>query len=404
MNKKYIMRIIPTKLFFICLLLYFVSINENLKACTSFAVYSNSGTIYYGMNFDYQHVEMRFSIAENNDLKYFHLEFNSNGYFSSTVGMNSKGLFSSCQMLYPEVNEWHYPGEDTIHIGQLYYLSLTNTGSVDTIVEYLQITGMKVIHTYGLTLHDIFADTSGNAIVLEVGNPDPLITEIQNQFLVMTNFPNSDFEGQPYYEVTGVGTDRYKAAYEYIESNIEDFNYEDAFETLQRTVQSSGSFATQCSFVFDPLNLNIFIVIERNFDKIWKVDLENSTIETYSGFDSYHNLVIDSQGVLASDLETIFTKLNATYNTGKNAISFAYPNPFNNHLNIEFEIDVPGHVILDIYDLNGQKIQTLIDEHYNHGSHNCIWQPEKITPGVYFYNLITGVKTETGKIIFIENL
>ena len=66
-------------------------------ACTSFAVYSNGPL--YGMNFDYSEVPIRFTIREFGDLSVFQMEFNVDGDYIPTVGMNSKGLFASCQML-----------------------------------------------------------------------------------------------------------------------------------------------------------------------------------------------------------------------------------------------------------------------------------------------------------------
>ncbi len=70
-------------------------------ACTSFAVYS--AETWYGMNFDYPEVELRFTLNRAGELKLFQMEFRQGDGFVPTVGMNSAGLFASCQMLYPEV-------------------------------------------------------------------------------------------------------------------------------------------------------------------------------------------------------------------------------------------------------------------------------------------------------------
>ena len=377
---------------------------SELIACTSFTVYVDSGNILYGMNFDYPEVEMKLSITANDTIKFFHLQFYNNGFYSSTVGMNSNGFFSSCQMLYPEVNEWHYPGEKEIDIGNLYYYSLISCDSAESIIQYFNITDTKLIHTYGITLHDIFADKYGNSFVMEVGDTNPLITEIQNNFLVMSNFPNSDFEGQPYTNVTGVGAQRYKDAYKYISDNLAGFDISDGIETLKRTIQSSGGYKTQCSFLFDPVNLEIYIIIKRDFDKIRKVDLVNKTIETYAGFDLYEKFNIDADGILVSELENVATskESNLSYNGFKRAYK-NYPNPFNKYVNIEFVLNSSDFVSVEIFDSYGQKVKTIINDILNSGRYNFKWHPEKLKSGVYYSRLTVGDKVKTYKILYLDN-
>jgi len=323
---------------------------SELLACTSFTVYADSNRVFYGMNFDYPEVEMKLSITESGDVKFFHFQFYSGGGFASTVGMNINGFFSSCQMLYPEVNEWHYPDVNEIDAGTLYYYSLIYCENAQSVVDDLLALPAELLHNYGLTLHDIFADKYGNAMVAEVGESGHLITEIQDNFLVMTNFPNNEFEGQPYTDVTGVGADRYKSAYEYISDNLADFDFDDGIETLKRSVQSSGGYPTQCSFLFDPLNLEIYVIVKRDFDRIWKVDLTNNYIETYYGFDFYKKIDIAADGILISELENIATSAESDlFQSGYTGNIRSYPNPFSTYTNIEFFSGSSNFVSIEIY-------------------------------------------------------
>lgn len=50
-----------------------------------------------------------------------------------------------------------------------------------------------------------------------------------------------------------------------------------------------------------------------------------------------------------------------------------YPNPFNPTTTIPYSLEKPGHVILSIYNIMGQKIRTLIDNHQSAGSHDVTW-------------------------------
>ena len=45
----------------------------------------------------------------------------------------------------------------------------------------------------------------------------------------------------------------------------------------------------------------------------------------------------------------------------------AYPNPFNPSVNIPFELATQAHVVLNIYDLKGQKVETLMDKFLSEG-------------------------------------
>jgi hypothetical protein len=50
------------------------------------------------------------------------------------------------------------------------------------------------------------------------------------------------------------------------------------------------------------INKEIFICLEGNFDKIWKVSLVNQSIETWRGFASFRREPIPAQGVSGADL------------------------------------------------------------------------------------------------------
>ena len=84
-------------------------------------------------------------------------------------------------------------------------------------------------------LHTIIADQSGDAFILEEGNNTNIVSPIQNDFIIMTNFPNVDFKEVNYNKVYGLGADRYICAHEYIYNNIHSFGINEAFEVLSKT-------------------------------------------------------------------------------------------------------------------------------------------------------------------------
>jgi hypothetical protein len=270
-------------------------------ACTSFAVYSDE--TFYGMNFDYPDVELRFTIRPSGDLKVFQMEFAQGDDFAPTVGMNSAGLFASCQMLFPEAPATTSPGPNGVYTWQLYREALFNFDSVHKVDEF--ISDKRVVHS-SVTLHDLFADPGGGAMVVEPGDGENVITRIKGDFIVMTNFPNGDFAGQSYEAVEGTGADRYKIVHENISQHSAAFDVNRGLETLEKAVLS-GEFSTQASMVFDPEKGQVYVALKRDFGKIWKVSIADETIETFAGFAKAEKIPLDASGVLASDLERMGT-------------------------------------------------------------------------------------------------
>jgi hypothetical protein len=67
-----------------------------------------------------------------------------------------------------------------------------------------------------------------------------------------------------------------------------------------------------------------------------------------------------------------------------------FPNPFNPTTHIEFAIPTEGRVTLNIFDILGRSISTLIDTHLSAGWHSVTWDASNIPSGQYFYRLDVG--------------
>ncbi len=74
-----------------------------------------------------------------------------------------------------------------------------------------------------------------------------------------------------------------------------------------------------------------------------------------------------------------------------------YPNPFNPLTTIKYNLHKPCNVILKIYNLSGQELETLVDGFQISGSHEISWQPRGLSSGIYFYRLKAGEHTESKK-------
>ncbi len=84
-----------------------------------------------------------------------------------------------------------------------------------------------------------------------------------------------------------------------------------------------------------------------------------------------------------------------------------FPNPFNPSTRLAYHLFKPTHVRLDVYDINGRKVITLIDAVQTAGWHDVNWngrdeRGNKSATGVYFYTISAINFTETKKMILME--
>jgi hypothetical protein len=79
-----------------------------------------------------------------------------------------------------------------------------------------------------------------------------------------------------------------------------------------------------------------------------------------------------------------------------------YPNPFNAATTISFNLPVSGHTSLEIYNLHGQLIETLMDGIHTAGEYNVVWNADDLPSGLYFYKLSVKDLTSTNKMTLIK--
>jgi predicted lipoprotein with Yx(FWY)xxD motif len=79
-----------------------------------------------------------------------------------------------------------------------------------------------------------------------------------------------------------------------------------------------------------------------------------------------------------------------------------YPNPFNPTTNISFEISNSADVRLDIYDILGHHVATVVNEKLPAGEYEYSWIPENLASGIYYYQLQTGDFRDVKKMVLLK--
>jgi hypothetical protein len=84
-----------------------------------------------------------------------------------------------------------------------------------------------------------------------------------------------------------------------------------------------------------------------------------------------------------------------------------YPNPFNPNTIIDFEVPSNQWVTLEIFNILGQKVKTLVDQYKDAGHYSILWDGTnnsgiKIASGVYFSRLLAGDRVEIKKMLLLK--
>jgi hypothetical protein len=79
-----------------------------------------------------------------------------------------------------------------------------------------------------------------------------------------------------------------------------------------------------------------------------------------------------------------------------------FPNPFNPRTTISFTIPTESHVTLEIFNVTGEKVATLVDGTRTAGLHLVPFDATGLSTGIYVYRLTAGDMRETRKMILLK--
>lgn len=92
---------------------------------------------------------------------------------------------------------------------------------------------------------------------------------------------------------------------------------------------------------------------------------------------------------------------------GKFALHQNYPNPFNPETVIHYDLPGAAAVVIEVFDLLGRKVRTLVDGTQSAGNHKVVWdgrddRGRRAASGVYVYNMRAGEFTQNRKLILLR--
>jgi hypothetical protein len=111
---------------------------------------------------------------------------------------------------------------------------------------------------------------------------------------------------------------------------------------------------------------------------------------------NYVRLVRDADittGIDESDSENLPTDFQLNQN---------YPNPFNPSTTISFTLPTSGAVSLEIYNMLGQRVATLVNGNLSACHHSYKWNAANFSSGIFYYRLTSKVTSETRKMLLVK--
>jgi branched-chain amino acid transport system substrate-binding protein len=115
--------------------------------------------------------------------------------------------------------------------------------------------------------------------------------------------------------------------------------------------------------------------------------------------------ITDSQGRFAIALES--SSVSGAPVPGTFQLRQNFPNPFNPSTTIPYELQRSSDVRLDIFNVLGQQVRTLVDEHQATGLHTAVWdarddQGRGVAAGIYFYRIAVDGVWDTQSMVLTD--
>ena len=181
------------------------------------------------------------------------------------------------------------------------------------------------------------------------------------------------------------------------------------------SVSEDGLIVTQPDSLLTPLSVELVHngeVVRSYLASEWDVLSQSSIADLQEGdvlnfripagnfLSGYEDMILVNKGNglnkrLGSELEGSVLKASELQ------IS-AYPNPFNPQTTFKITLPTIQFVTFEVYNMLGQKVQTLVNGKLEAGEHNFQFNGSYLATGTYIYRLVAGEKVQSGKIILMK--
>ncbi len=155
-----------------------------------------------------------------------------------------------------------------------------------------------------------------------------------------------------------------------------------AFPFIAKSTNGGETWITQYQDPYSPLGIESISMIDTNLG--WAVSSDGKVYKTTNGGVSFAN-------------EEVNNEIPNEFQLMQN-----FPNPFNPSTKIKYFICETAYVVLNIFDVLGNEIATLIKEEKPSGRYEVNFDGSNLPSGIYFYQLNAGKYSVTKKMVLIR--
>jgi hypothetical protein len=257
---------------------------------------------------------------------------------------------------------------------------------------------------------------------------DPLFTDTTNSNYLITwaNWPVSDSTRSPAIDAgdpespsdfdetsADMGTYYFNQKRPLIEASDELLDFGEVFIGTQ-----SDTSLLLYNHGFDTLDIYNIIspgdVFSTNFNSANTIILPEDSLEIIISFSpADEGFILDTLFIESNDKPSqVFLQGTGKISTGigedlsaipkEYALDHAYPNPFNPSTHIKFALPKPGHVLIEVYNILGQKIDMLVNKEMTAGYHEIVFDAKNHPSAMYFYQIQAGEYQDVKKMLLIK--
>jgi hypothetical protein len=126
-------------------------------------------------------------------------------------------------------------------------------------------------------------------------------------------------------------------------------------------------------------------------------DIFYNQLDNILAIPNYYSNLVDFIPITPIGVDELYGWMPQTFSLSQN-----YPNPFNPATTIKYQIPELSFVTIKVYDVIGNEIETLVNEEKPEGTYEITWNAERLSSGVYFYQLSTEKFADAKKMIILK--
>jgi len=180
--------------------------------------------------------------------------------------------------------------------------------------------------------------------------------------------------------------------------NMFDENYIEAFERFQDVIDDPASEIEQLLAELD--QSFCYLMLSESGSRSLPTDIANQPKNYDEYFEIQNDIFAKIMNLLENGIEDIVPEILEFSSSN-------HPNPFNPETTISFTLPNETIASIDIFNIRGQKVRSLMNEFLSSGHHQVIWNGQddngrNVSSGVYFYRLNTDNFSHTRRMVLMK--